>query len=188
MGYKANEMRAKRERQFEFELRGLEKPNASFGGESLKNSNPKKKRPLHSKLPIFLTLRANQGGLRLPKTYGRVSKAIEETSKKYGVRIYKEANVGNHIHLGIRVTKLSLWPAFIRELTGRIAQEVTAAGVKLKAEKFWMYRPHTRIVQGWKRAFKIVMDYIYLNQIEAEGFIDRKQTKTLKDLRAIFDG
>jgi hypothetical protein len=72
------------------------------------------------------------------------------------------------------------WAGFIRELTGRIA--LACQGKK----GFWMYRPHTRIVRGWQKAFKIVLDYIYLNQIEAEGFISRKETKTLRDYRLIF--
>ena len=49
-----------------------------------------------------------------------------------------------------------------------------------------MFRPHTRIVRGWNRAFKIVKDYIYLNWCEAEEHISRKETRTLKDLRDLF--
>ena len=77
----------------------------------------------------------------------------------------------------MRVTKLTLWASFIRELTGRIAQELGLA---------WLFRPHTRIIGGWRKAYNVAKDYIYLNNLEAEGWIDRRQTKSLKDLRAIF--
>ncbi len=155
-----------------------------FGGSLLNGNNPKSKRPLDSKMPVLLTLRGARGGMRLPKSHAKVNEIVFDTAKKYGVRIYEFANVGNHLHILIRVLKLRFWAAFIRELTGRIASLMKA--LLNIAEKFWLYRPHTRIVRGWKKAYRIAKDYIYLNIIEAEGFIDRRETKTLKDLRAIF--
>ncbi|MGE0527386.1 MAG: transposase [Bdellovibrionales bacterium] len=152
----------------------------------MKNSNAKRARPLDSKLPLHVVLRANQGGMRLPKTYATVCALIASTARKYGVRIYEQANVGNHIHLLMRMGKVWQWAAFIRELTGRIALAVRSADVLPKGGKFWKYRPFTRIVQGWGKAFKTVKEYVYLNQLEAEGFISRKETKTLKDLHAIW--
>jgi hypothetical protein len=133
---------------------------------------------------VLLTLRGIQGGMRSPKIYGKVDKIVYKTAEKYGVRVYKYANVGNHLHVLIRVSKLMLWPAFIRELTGRIGS-ILKTTLSLK-EKYWKYRPHTRIVRGWNKAFKIAKDYVNLNFLEAEGYIDRNETKTLKDLRAIF--
>jgi REP element-mobilizing transposase RayT len=124
----------------------------------------------------------------LPKTFGKVHELIHETAKKYGVKIYDYANVGNHIHLLIQVTKIKLWAAFIRELTGRIAQVCIELGVQIKRDSFWQTRPFTRIVAGWKKAFRTMKDYIYLNKIEADGYINRKETKTLTELRAILDG
>jgi REP element-mobilizing transposase RayT len=168
-----------RKLQQEFKIKGFEKTENEFGGSLLKG-NPKKKRPLDSKLPIHLTLRAEKSVLRLPKVYGKVEKIVREVAKKYGVKIYKDANVGNHLHLAIKIRHVHDWAGFIRELTGRIA--LACQGKK----GFWMYRPHTRIVRGWQKAFKIVLDYIYLNQIEAEGFISRKEIKTLRDYRLIF--
>lgn len=169
----------------EFQGSEFTKPKDSFGGELLKG-NPRKARPLDSKLPILLTLRAKKSVLRLPKTFGAVEAIIQKTAKKYGVTIYKDANVGNHLHLVIHVNKWH-WAKFIRELTGRIAQVLKDMGIKIE-KGFWLYRPHTRIVRGWQKAFRIALDYVELNILEAEGFISRKDTKTLRDLRAIFDG
>jgi REP element-mobilizing transposase RayT len=175
----------KRAKQLEFQTSAFLKPKDSFGGATLRG-NPRSAKPLDSKLPIHLTLRAKKSVLRLPKTFKTVEKLIDSIAKKYGVKIFKRANVGNHLHLVIQVNPW-MWARFIRELTGRIAQIIKDMGIALD-EGFWLYRPHTRIVRGWKKAFQIALDYIRLNQLEADGHIKRKETKTLHDLRAIFDG
>ena len=118
--------------------------------------------------------------MRKPQTFGRVNSFVASAARKHGIRIYRYANVGNHLHILVRIPRLGAWPAFIREITGQIAQFMHSQ------KGFWIYRPHTRIVQGWKRAFNIAKDYIYLNNLEGEGWINRRETKSLKDLRAIF--
>jgi REP element-mobilizing transposase RayT len=174
---------AKRAKQLEFELKEFFKPEDSFGGALLKG-NPRSARPLESKLPIHLTLRARKSVLRLPQSFATVEKLISQIAKKYGVTVFKRANVGNHIHLVIQINS-DFWSKFIRELTGRIAQELKAIGLQTE-EGLWLFRPHTRIVRGWKKAFRSALEYVKLNQWEAEGHISRKETKTLKDLRLIW--
>ena len=117
--------------------------------------------------------------------FGHVTAAVTQVCEKHGVTIYKRSNNGNHLHLLVKIPSRQRWSAFIRELTGRIAQEVKAL-MDNKGEKFWIYRPFTRIVRGWRRAFTIAKDYVHLNILEAEGFINRSDTKTLKDLRTIW--
>ncbi len=175
----------RRHKQFEFGGEGFGKPADKFGGSLLKG-NPKGKRPLATKLPIHLVMRSGKSVLRLPKTFGKVTEIINSTTRKYGVRIYESANVGNHVHLVIKISNLKLWAAFIRELSGRIAQVVGELVRRSAAEKFWLFRPFTRIVRGWQRAFKAVKEYVYLNQLEANGLISRKETKSLKDLSVIW--
>ncbi len=178
-------MARRRAKQLEFIGRGLQRPRNEFGGSLLKG-NPKTKRPLDSKLPIHVVLRASRSGMRLPKTVGIVSEILKEASRKYGVTVYRFANVGNHLHLLIKVSRIQMWAPYIRELCGRIAQQVRAVIGLAAEERFWLFRPFTRIVRGWQKAFKSVCDYVYLNRLEAEGFISRKETRTLKDLRAIW--
>src|SRR5262245_29325177 len=139
---------AKQSQQLEFQNSEFIKPKDSFGGSELKG-NPRKPRPLDSKLPILLTLRARKSVLRLPKTFGVVQQIVDRTAKKYGIKVYKDANVGNHIHMVIQLNTW-LWTRFIRELTGRIAQVIKDMGLAID-NGFWLYRPHTRIVRGWKR-------------------------------------
>src|SRR3954468_20470221 len=122
----------------QFHLKGLEKPNTKFGGSLLK-SHPKSNRPLSTKLPIHLVLRARKSVLRTTKHFAPTHQAVYQTAKKYGVRIYEYANVGNHLHILMKLSKMHLWAAFIRELTGRIAQQQEEKG-------FWLHRPFTRVV------------------------------------------
>jgi REP element-mobilizing transposase RayT len=173
----------KRSKQLEFQNSAFIKPKDSFGGAALKG-NPRSARPLDSKLPVHLTLRAKKSVLRLPKTFGLVENLIDQIAKKYGVKIFKRANVGNHLHMVIQVNT-ELWARFIRELTGRIAQAIKDLGLAIESG-FWLYRPHTRIVRGWKKTFQIALAYVELNQLEAAGHISRKETKTLKNLRQIW--
>lgn len=176
-------------KQLNFTGKGLTKPNDAFGG-SLLTSNPKTKRPLDSKLPILLTLKARRSVLRLPKTFGLVHQIVDRTAKKHGVIIYRLANVGNHLHLVIKLPRLGAWAAFIRELSGRLAQVVnsvlTGKALGSGPGGFWRFRPHTRIVRGWRKPFKTVLAYMDLNTLEADGFISRRETRTLRDLRLIW--
>src|SRR5262245_56891845 len=116
----------RRSKQLEFHASDFIKPKDEFGGSLLKG-NPRSARPLDSKLPILLTLRAKRSVLRLPKTFKTVETLTVQTAKKYGVKIFKRANVGNHLHLVIQMNP-KLWAKFIRELTGRIAQVIKELG------------------------------------------------------------
>lgn len=159
----------------------LKAPSRKFGGDLLKNSHAKTRRPLDSKLPIHLVLRSNKSVMKLPKHLGRIHECIDLVNRRHGVVLYRMANVGNHLHMVIKIPSRRAWAAFIRELTGRIA---SIAGIR--GEKFWAKLPFTHLVGGWKKAYRSVMDYVELNQWEAEGFISRKDIRTRKDLETIW--
>jgi REP element-mobilizing transposase RayT len=174
-------------RQTQLKFEGFNKISDCFGGSLLKNSHAKTHRPLDSKLPIHLILRSVKGGMRLPKTFKLVNQTVDRVCKKHGVRLYQYANVGNHLHMLVKIPHVKRWASFIRELTGRIAQVAQGLkGPQTGLPNFWKQRPFTRIVRGWRRAFQTAKEYIHLNFLEAEGFISRAETKTLKDYRAIF--
>jgi len=161
----------KRVKQSNFE--GLRAPKDVYGG-SLLNSHPKVKRPLDSKLPTHLVLRATKSSMRKPQYFLKVNQIVKNACRKHGVRLYEYANVGNHLHLLIKLRSRASWAAFIREVTGRIAQ--------LTSTK-WLHRPFTRIVRGWKKAYKMAQQYVRLNLAEAEGFITPLGIKILRGLR-----
>lgn len=175
-------------KQEQFNTDSFKKPKLSFGGDLLNGNNAKMKRPLDSKLPIHLVLECHKSVLRLPKVFGNVNREASRVCKKHGVTVYKFANVGNHLHFVLKIPGRRRWAAFIRELTGRLAQLAQGITARQKGvEKFWAKRPFTRVVSGWGKAFRTALQYVELNWLEAEGFISRKDTKTLKDLRAIFE-
>ncbi len=174
-----------RRKQLEFEGQEFERPGITFGGSYLKG-NPKGKRPLDSKLPIHVVLRAEKSLMRLPKTFGVVHEALALAAKRHGVKIYRKANVGNHLHLLIRVSNRRHWAGFIRSVSGHIALAVRKSLGLKSAAGFWKYRPFTRLVSGWKKAFLHICDYIELNRLEAEGHLRRNQIKSLRHLRALF--
>ena len=106
---------------------------------------------------------------------------LERLQKSWRVKVYRYANVGNHLHLLIRARSRADWQGFIRELSGGIAMLVTGArkGLALARPKttevaesakrgFWDHLVYTRIV-GWGRDYRGVVEYIMKNLWEAAG-------------------
>jgi hypothetical protein len=176
---------SKRPKQLEFKGSAFEKPKDWFGGAYLKGHHAKSRRPLDSKFAIHVVLRATEPGLRKTAVYRHVNLTVARACKKYGVKLYEYANVGNHLHLLIKLTHIRAWRAFIREVTGRIAQIARGLKGRQKGDKpFWRHRPFTRIVRGWKRAYRLAKDYILLNQLEGEGLISRREHRRFGALAA----
>jgi len=171
----------KRHQQLEFQAAGFEKPKDWFGGKYLKNSHAKTRRPLSSKFPIHLVLRSKKAkgawSFLHAKQFRKVNGLVREVAKRHGVRIYDYANSGNHLHILLRLRSIHGWSAFIRELSGRLAQVVQGLSAKDKTvDSFWDQRPFTRIVSGWNKAYRVVKDYVLRNRMEAEGLLPRKQS------------
>src|SRR4051794_40926934 len=110
---------AARSKQTQFNI--LDAKNDKFGGQLLKG-NPKGKRPLSTKLPIHLVLRSDYAKGRLhfrhPLNFRDVNLVVYAIAKKYGIKIYEYANVGNHLHILMKLGNRRLWNRFIRELCG----------------------------------------------------------------------
>lgn len=101
----------------------------------------------------------------------------------YGIQILSLVNVGNHLHLHIRLGNRFGYSPFIRAITGAIAMAVagknrwskSAVGpgsaqlAKAKADRFWDHRPFTRVVAGYQAAQGLV-DYLRINEMESWGF------------------
>jgi hypothetical protein len=107
-----------------------------------------------------------------PRSLNKVNASVRQTAKKHGIRIYEYANVGNQMHLLLKLSSIPGWRAFIRELTGRISQIVQGTH-KEKGFKYFSQRPFTRIIRGWRRAYKVAKDYVLLNHLKGEGLISR---------------
>jgi REP element-mobilizing transposase RayT len=145
-----------------------------FGGALLKG-NPREARPVSTKRPMHLVMRSTLAtGARSflsPHRAKRIDALIRSVGRDKGVRIYRYANSGNHLHLIVLPRSRVAFRSFLRAITGLIAR-ITLAVERGRAAglKFWDARPFTRILE-WGRDFKAVSDYLTENTLEAIGFI-----------------
>lgn len=168
----------KRAKQLGFEI--LEMNNVKEFGGALLKGNPKLKRPISIKNASHLVLRSvlAQGPLSFLRKDGEIQQITKRQAKKFGVKIYRYANGGNHLHMIILPRSRQAFNSFIRSITGLIARLVLGAERgSAKNLQFWERRPFTRIVE-WGRAYKQACDYLLQNTLEALGFIEYKPRKT----------
>lgn len=144
-----------------------------YGGELRKKAKNRGFRPLSSKDSIHVVLRSSQAkgewSFRHKTNFNKVGQFIKKISNKYGVKLIGVANVGNHLHLHVKIGNRTLYKAWIRGLTAGIAIIVTKVNKFKKLQKrFWDYRPFTRVIQSFK-AFLNMKDYIAINELEGSG-------------------
>ena len=191
-------------------LPGLEfKKQLSFGGSLLKLSHAKTARPLSSKQALHVVLRSDfaQGERSLLRHERVIRNMLLRQGRRHGVKVYRVANAGNHLHLLVRFTKRRGLQNFLRGSSGLIARKVLGAergrakmrdpdrapgpragfhtesmsqnkAFTSERQRFWSQRPFTRIV-SWGKDFDSVLAYVKLNSLEALGFLSRKFTKAL---------
>jgi REP element-mobilizing transposase RayT len=149
----------------------------SHGGELTKGKR-KEIRPLDPKQALHVVLRSSlargERSMLNPKYCGHIHRLVERLASRYGVRLYRYANVGNHIHLLIKVPSRGVWQRFLRELAGGIAIIVTGAkkGSSLTRNEtgrgFWDHLAFTRIVR-FGRDFRNMGRYLIKNLFESVG-------------------
>lgn len=165
-----------------------------FGGALLNKSNPKIARPLSKKEPIHLVLKSARafGPSSMLQKYNvtKIDSLIRNQAKLNNVKIYRFVNVGNHLHLVIKLEDPKLFAKFIRAVTGLIARHVLkrerGPGISSaeefsipkkaspqdqamhKKNQFWVARPFTRLI-AWGRDYNYVSGYMDKNQNQANG-------------------
>jgi len=156
-----------------------------FGGARLKRSHAKKARPIPTKKSMHLTLRSSRAkgdkSLRFNKyRIQRIEAAVRTQAKRFGVEIFRYANVGNHLHMLVQASYRQGFISFLRSISGiiaRIALGAEKGKAKLKeAAHFWDQRPWTRVLLTWTE-FKNVKKYVEQNFNEAMGFVPYKPRK-----------
>lgn len=162
---------------------GLKK-DKEHGGE-LSQGKRKTFRPIDPKQALHIVLRSSKAKGQLsmlhPKYCNSIERFVQKTARRWGVKLYRFANVGNHLHLLIQVPTREAWKRFSKELSGGIAQIVTGAqkGAALDRDKnpsipesakrgFWDHLLYTRIV-SFGRDFNGMCRYIIKNLFEAAG-------------------
>ncbi len=146
----------------------------AYGGTLLKTRRGRARpRPLSKKHSMHLVLRSSKAtgpwSFKKPKNNAAIRAILAKFTRKYSIRIVELAIVGNHLHLQMQLRKCESYKHFIRAVSAAIAMAVTKSSrwQPLK-QKFWDHRPFTRIARGL-RAFKILRNYVQLNQLEALG-------------------
>ncbi|MBY0386206.1 hypothetical protein K2X05_13695 [bacterium] len=154
----------------------IKKTKTDYGGVLFKiRAGRAQRRPLDSKNSMHLTLRSSKAvgdlSFKKPKNSKKILFYVAKFSRKCGVQIISLANVGNHLHFHIKLSKISIYKPFIKALTGAIALSVSGRSrwqTDKSKLKFWDYRPFTRVVYGFK-AFLNLKNYIEVNQLEGLG-------------------
>lgn len=152
-----------------------------FGGLLLKG-NAKVARPLSTKEPVHLVLKSAYavGIMSMLQKYNvnKIDKIIRSHAKLCRIRIYHFVNVGNHLHLVVKLDDRKLFAKFIRSVSGLIARHVLkkergpqniGENSTNKRVAFWVARPFTRLV-SWGNDYKFVTRYIEKNRNQAKRY------------------
>ncbi len=147
---------------------------------------------------MHLVLRSTKAkgewSFRKPRNEAHVNRIVDKFALIYGVRVISMANVGNHLHLQIKLSNRFTFKPFIRAVTAAIAMAVTGRNrwtqsdsqkiarnkrdlasdqqnrpSKQPRENFWDCRPYTRVIESFK-AWLTLKDYIKINQFEGAGY------------------
>ncbi|MBI2604712.1 MAG: transposase [Deltaproteobacteria bacterium] len=145
-----------------------------FGG-SLVKGNPREPRPISIRRPIHIVMRSSHAkgerSFLAASRARKIERLVHRLGDHAGVRVYRYANSGNHLHLLVVTRSRKAFRAYLRAISGIIAR--MTLGVergKALGLKFWDARPFTRIVE-WGREFRAVCRYVAQNTLEALGFI-----------------
>ena len=179
----------------------------AFGGSLLKGSHAKSKRCFSSRVPMHVVMRSARavGRHSLMRHGNRIADVLHTLAARHHIRIYSVANAGNHLHLLVQAPSRELLSAFLRGVTGRIAQLVmedspeiqTSLGREVKPHKektarhltdkiaatkdatgFWDARPFTRLV-SWGADFRRVARYLGLNANATTLRMSREGTRAM---------
>ncbi len=195
----------------------------SYGGTLRQCRAGRGARPLSSREPLHLVLKARKEklrpGFRTYKRFALVHFILRQYAAWFFVKIEQVSIQGDHIHLLIRTTRRSNYQNFFRVFAGQIAQRFEKEGLLTITKQspiqptrnrahaqvtgtpgmtgrvgttqtngtapnlappsltgLWRHRPFSRVVRGW-RAYKIVRDYIQLNEKEALGQIPYRKER-----------
>ena len=171
------------------QLKLLQREKLAYGGSLLKTRAGRRHgRPLSTKETMHLTLRSSKArgswSFLKGQNPAKIKAIVKKFADRYHVQVISLANVGNHLHMQIKLGHRQGYKPFIRAITASIAMAVTGMcrwrdrgslmehheleTKQISNYKFWDYRPFTRVVQGF-RSVLTLKDYIRINQLEGAG-------------------
>jgi REP element-mobilizing transposase RayT len=103
----------------------------------------------------------------------KIQNLIKRKSRQHFVELKEAVNMGNHIHMKIRVKHPVYFRAFLRSITGMIARIMTGAKRGNKFGKFWDALAFTRVLTT-NFEVRQLEGYFKANRIEREkGYLAR---------------
>lgn len=105
----------------------------SYGGTLRKKRRGRAERPLSTKEPIHLVLKANsekiRGGFRSPRRFRLITRLSQKYSARFQIEIEQMSIQGDHIHMLVRISCRSRLHHFLRVFAGQTAQEFGIKGL-----------------------------------------------------------
>lgn len=129
-----------------------------FHGGSLSRGKRKTLRPLSSKHPIHLVLKAKKSLLYKNKLL--LVKEIRSLEKRFSLKLYGLAVNHDHLHLVLKIKNRKNYVAFIRSFTSFVAKRL--------GKGIWALLPFTRVA-GWGKEFRLILRYLEKNRKETMG-------------------
>lgn len=157
-----------------FEYYNLKSVHKAYGrtthGGASSRGHRKLERPLSTTRPMHLVLRSQHASGAMSflsaRNKGFVEKTLRQKAKKFGVRIEQLANVGNHLHLKIRILSREMFQKFLKSVTTLIARFITGARKGMRFGRFWQGLAYTRVLTS-NLEERYLREYIAANQLEA---------------------
>ena len=172
----------------------------------------RRRRPVSSMQSLHLVLRSSwafgPNSFRSPRNLPAVERLIRGIARKFQIKVYRQAIVGNHIHLMIGFIHRESYKSFVRLLSGQIASQVmrqqsfevfrkslerehqgrnafqqAKTEIQGKGQQFFQFRPFTRMI-NWGRDFQSCGRYLTQNVLEAMGFISYQLRGHKRKIRA----
>ena len=137
-------------------------PHAAF---KIENGRRKSARPLSSRQPIHLILKA---GHTIRQHESKLVSLWHKLGAKMGLKTYGLVVAHDHVHGVIKIHNRKAYHRFIRALTGLLS---------LIFKIQWRHRPVTRLAT-WGQDFKRLRVYLKLNKLEASGGIPYQPKRT----------
>ena len=112
----------------------------------------------------------------------KIEKLIRTKAKQHNVQLKDAVNMGNHLHVKIKVTRHADFKAFLRSIAGHIARIATGARKGKKFGKFWDGLAFTRVLKTKFEELQL-KGYFEANRIERQyGY--QARLRALKEFNA----
>ncbi len=149
----------------------------AYGGAKPKGRR-KLERPLATNRSIHLVLKSDKavGYYSFLSLRNRqpVESLLRKKAKQFGVFIAELVNVGNHLHLKIRIADRHQFQKFLKSVTCLIARMVTGAKKGKPFGRFWQHLAYTRVLKSSLEELYL-KGYLEANRREASQSFQARQ-------------